>query len=75
MACRLSDIKPSPKACRLLRFYKIHPEVMELYLRQGRIVAVIPVEKLLKRDGFSKNIRRTGRLPGKSLERDLTCFL
>jgi len=48
---KLSDVKPSRRAYFLSRFYKTPPEVMELYLREGEIKAVIPIEKLAKKYG------------------------
>ena len=48
---KLDDVKPSRRAYFLSRLYKTPPEVMELYLREGEIIGVIPVEKLSKRYG------------------------
>ncbi|MEM0095157.1 MAG: coenzyme F420-0:L-glutamate ligase [Candidatus Bathyarchaeia archaeon] len=45
----LADVKPSRKAQRLSKLYKTPPEVMELYLKAGRIVAIIPVEKFARK--------------------------
>jgi len=44
---KLSDIKPSHKARFFSKLYKTSPELMELYLREGKIRAVIPIEKLI----------------------------
>lgn len=44
-----ADVKPSRKARILSKFYRTPPEVMELYLKAGKVVAVIPVEKLAKK--------------------------
>jgi len=48
---KLAEIKPSRKAIRLSKFFKTPPEVMELYLKAGNVVAVIPVEKFARRFG------------------------
>jgi len=49
---KITDVKPSRKARFLSRFYKISPEVMELYLQQGKVEAVIPIEKLARKYGY-----------------------
>ncbi len=48
---KVEDIKPSRKARLFSKFFKKPPEVIELYVREGKIVGVIPVEKLSKKYG------------------------
>ncbi|NHV97040.1 MAG: F420-dependent oxidoreductase [Thaumarchaeota archaeon] len=48
---KLSDVKPSRRAYFLSRLYSTQPEVMEVYLREGEVLGVIPIEKLSKRFG------------------------
>lgn len=48
---RIEDVRPSRKARVLSKFYRTPPEVMEIYLRQGEIKAVIPVEKIWRKYG------------------------
>jgi len=64
---RVADVKPSRRARFLSRFYEIPPEVMELYLRQGEIKAVIPVKELYRRcgklfEGHARNKRAARRV-------------
>jgi len=49
---KIADIKPSKKAYRLGKIYKTDPRVMELYLRQGPIRAVIPIKKIAQKLNF-----------------------
>ncbi|MEM4409593.1 MAG: coenzyme F420-0:L-glutamate ligase, partial [Candidatus Caldarchaeum sp.] len=44
---RLSDVKPSPMAKRIARRYMKPPELVELYLRVGKILLVIPTSKIV----------------------------
>jgi coenzyme F420-0:L-glutamate ligase/coenzyme F420-1:gamma-L-glutamate ligase len=48
---RLGDVRPSRRAYLLSRIYRTQPEAMELYLREGEIRLVIPVEKLSRMYG------------------------
>jgi coenzyme F420-0:L-glutamate ligase/coenzyme F420-1:gamma-L-glutamate ligase len=48
---RLGDVRPSRRAYLLSRIYRTQPEAMELYLREGGIIWVIPVEKLTRMYG------------------------
>lgn len=48
---KLEDIRPSRRAHLLSKFYRTPPKVMELYLREGEIKAVVPVEKLSREYG------------------------
>jgi coenzyme F420-0:L-glutamate ligase/coenzyme F420-1:gamma-L-glutamate ligase len=57
---KLSDVKPSRRAYFLSRLYRTRPEAMELYLREGEIIGIIPVEKLSKKyghlyEGYARN--------------------
>ncbi|MEM1565547.1 MAG: coenzyme F420-0:L-glutamate ligase [Candidatus Bathyarchaeia archaeon] len=45
----LVEIRPSHKAIRLSKLYKTPSEVMELYFKVGRIVAVVPVKKFAQK--------------------------
>jgi len=49
---KLLDVKPSRKASRLSKHYGIQPETMELHLKAGKIMAVIPVERLSRKYGL-----------------------
>jgi len=49
---KLNAIKPSRKAHFFSKFYRTPPEAMELYLREGEIRAVIPIEKLANKYGY-----------------------
>jgi hypothetical protein len=48
---RLSDVKPSRRALLLSRLYGTQPKAMELYLQEGKVLGVIPVEKLSMKFG------------------------
>ncbi|MHA1859591.1 MAG: coenzyme F420-0:L-glutamate ligase [Candidatus Asgardarchaeia archaeon] len=45
---RIDDVIPSRKARLLSSFYSIDPRFMEIYMRQGKVRAVIPLKNLLR---------------------------
>lgn len=45
---KIDEIRPSRKARTIGRYFKKPPEVIELYLREGEIVCVIPLRKIAR---------------------------
>jgi len=45
---KIDEIRPSRKARTIGRYFKKPPEVIELYLREGKIVCVIPLRKIAR---------------------------
>ncbi|MHA1506549.1 MAG: coenzyme F420-0:L-glutamate ligase [Candidatus Asgardarchaeia archaeon] len=60
---RIDDVVPSRKTRLLSTFYGIDPKIMEIYMKQGKVRVVIPLEKISKGGLLEKysEDRRTAR--------------
>ncbi len=66
----IADITPSRKARIIAKYFHKLPQVIELYMREGKIVGVIPLEKISQRhrrlfEEYSKDKRITREILSK----------
>ncbi len=68
---RMEDVQPSSTARKLAKFYRLNPKTVELVLREGRILFMLPFHKFMRNKAAQDNMRSLAKpgVPEKELMR------